>query len=158
MAISTRSTQLYFIKPGAAPTVVKVGQVVSIKGIDAPISSVDSTTLDSDHRTFTPGLAEPGTATIGMLFEPGDDVQADLHALRNAGTILQWAVGYSDGKDDPVLDAANDGEFDRDPLARSFIYFEGFGTSWEFGAEVNAVISTDVGIQLTDRPELVRAA
>jgi len=31
-------------------------------------------------------------------------------------------------------------------------------TSWDFGAEVNGVVSSDVGIQLVNRPQLVVSA
>jgi hypothetical protein len=157
MAIKTQQTQLYIVKPGSPATVQEVGQVTSIKGIDAPISAVESTTLASDHREYTPGVAEPASASIGVLFDPKDTAQADLHALRNAGTELHWALGFSDGSASPALTSGGD-TFDDTAIARSFIYFDGFMTSFEFGAEVNGVVSSDVGVQLTNRPSLVVSA
>lgn len=157
MAIKTQETEVFIVKPGASPTVVKVGQITDITGIDAPISAVESTTLDSDHRTYTPGIAEPASASLKILFDPKDATQATLHQLRNAGTQLHWAVGLSDGGVSPAL--ALDGDaFDDAALSRSFIYFDGFMTSFDFGAAINGVIESNVGIQLTDRPNLVVSA
>lgn len=157
MATKTQTSQLFIIQPGAEPTVTEVGQVTSISGIDAPISSVESTTLASDHRSYTPGIAEPATASFKILFDAGDEVQASLHALRNSGTILHWAVGFSDAQTTPKLATGTD-TFDQAAGARSFIYFDGFCTTWDFGFEVNGVVESTVGIQLTNRPELVRAS
>lgn len=158
MAIKTQTTELFIIAPGSPGTVTKVGQVTDIKGIDAPISAVESTTLDSDHRTYTPGIAEPASATFTVQFDPDDASQATLHGLRNAGTVLQWAVGFSDGSVPPALDAGGGGAFDDTAIARSFVYFEGFMTTFDFSAEINGVVSSSVGVQLTDRPSLVVSA
>jgi len=157
MAIKSQTTQLFIINPGQTPAVLEVGEVTDIKGIDAPISAVESTTLASDHRTYTPGIAEPATATFSVLFDPKDTAQATLHALRNAGTPLHWAVGFSDGAASPAL--VTDGDtFDNTAIARSFIYFDGFMTTFDFGAEINGVVSSSVGVQLTNRPSLVVSA
>lgn len=155
MAIKTQTTQLYIVKPGTTPAVVEVGQVTDISGIDAPISSVESTTLASDHREYTPGIAEPAAASFKVLFDPTDATQADLHALRNAGTELHWAVGLSDGDAEPALTTD---AFDQTAIARSLIYFDGFMTTFDFGAAINGVVESTVGVQLTNRLQLVVAA
>lgn len=157
MAIKTQTTQLYIINPTQTPAVLEVGQVTDIEGIDAPISAVESTTLASDHRTYTPGIAEPASASFSVLFDPADDAQATLHSLRNAGTQLHWAVGFSDGEAPPAI--VTDGDtFDNTAIARSFVYFDGFMTSFDFSAAINGVVASKVGVQLTNRPSLVVAS
>lgn len=155
MAIKTQESQVYFIDPSTTPaTVVELVGVTKIDGIDAPISSVESTTLASKHRDYTPGIAEPSTASISILSDPSEDSQTTLHALRNAGTVLHWAVGSSDGTAAPALDT--DGKaFKQDAVARTFLYFDGFATSWTHGYDVNGVATNEVGAQLVNIPELV---
>jgi hypothetical protein len=157
MAIKTQTTQLFIINPTEPAAVLEVGQVTDIEGIDAPISAVESTTLASDHREYTPGIAEPASATFKVQFDPKDSAQATLHSLRNAGTQLHWAVGFSDGSVSPTIDDVSDG-FDDTAIARSFIYFDGFMTTFDFGAAINGVVSSSVGVQLTNKPSLVVSA
>lgn len=157
-ALQTQGSQIFVIDPSTTPaTVVEVGEVTKIDGIDAPISSVETTTLASDARRYRAGIAEPATASIGILFNPSSETQTQLHALRNAGTTLHWAVGYSDGEIEPALNTGGDA-FDVAAVARSFVYFDGFMTSWPFTFDVNSVVSSDVGIQLVNRPTVVRKA
>lgn len=153
MPIKSQQTQLYVILPGdTGSTVEAVAQVTDITGIDAPISAVDTTTLDSDHRTFIAGIAEPSAASIKLLRDPGQALQTKLHQARNAGKTLHWAIGLSDGPSvAPTKALAGEG-FDQAAVARSFTYFEGFMTSFDDGAEVNGVVSSTVGIQLVDIP------
>lgn len=158
MALKTQESQLYFIDPSATPAeVVELKGLKRIDGLDAAISSVETTTLASDHREYIPGIAEPGTASIKMNYEPGDDSQTTLHALKNAGTTLQWALGKSDGTIAPELDT--DGKsFKQTAVARTFLYFSAFPTSWASSFDVNGVEEIDAGAQLNDRTKLVAKA
>lgn len=154
MALATQQTQLYAIDP-TSQTVLTVGGVTDVSGIDAPISAIDVTDLGSDTRTFVPGVKEPAAATFTINFDPQDESQATLHQLRDQRKTLKWALGFSDGAVTPTADSGGDG-FAQSAVGRTFIYFEGFLTAFPFSANVNDKVTSQIGVQLTVSPALVK--
>ena len=151
MAIKTQGTQLYTIDP-ADDSLIEVGCVTSIDGIDTTNEQIETTCLDSPARTYLAGLATPGAATFGINFDSSDATHVRLHQLKVAGTSVEWAVGFSDGTIDAGIDT--DGEFDLS-TARSWITFDGFMTSYPFNFTQNSVITSSVGIQISGEPTVV---
>lgn len=153
MASKTQGVQMYTIDP-ANDSVLEVGCVISIDGIDTTLPQLDITCLSDSARRFVSGLAEPGAATFGIQFDPADDSHVRLHQLKVAGTTLQWAIGFSDGTAAPTVhvDSAGDGTFVLPAASRSWINFEGFMNSFPFSAALNAVWTSTVGIQISGEP------
>lgn len=154
MAVRTQGTVLYTIDP-ADDSVLVVGCVTNIDGIDTTIEQVEVTCLADSARSYIAGLATPGAATFGINFDPADESHVRLHQLKVAGTTLQWAVGFSDGTAAPTVhvDSQGDGTFVF-PTTRSFIEFEGFMNSYPFTFALNAAVASTVGIQVSGEPTL----
>jgi hypothetical protein len=150
MAKKTQGTQLYFIDP-ANDSVVEVGCVLNIDGIDTTNEQLDATCLSDLARRYESGLATPGQATFGINIDPTDASHLRLHQLKVAGTSLQWAVGWSDGTSDPTVDTAEHFDVTAD---RSWITFEGYMASFPFSFAQNAFVTSNVGIQVSGEPQL----
>lgn len=152
MALKTQGTVLYTIDP-ADDSVLVVGCVTTIDGIDTTIEQVETTCLEASARTYIAGLATPGAATFGINFDPADASHVRLHQLKVAGTTLQWAVGMADGTAPPtvLVDSQGDGTFVF-PTTRSYIEFEGFMNSYPFTFALNSVVQSTVGIQVSGEP------
>lgn len=150
MAIKTQGTDLYVVDP-FDNSLIEVGCVTSIDGIDTTLEQIETTCLSAAARTYTSGLATPGTATFGINTDPSDPSHVRLHQLKVAGDTLKWALGWSDGTADPAVDS--NGEFVL-PTSRSWIEFEGFMNSFPFSFQQNSVVQSTVGIQVSGEPVL----
>jgi hypothetical protein len=153
MAIKTQGTRLYAIDP-ADESVITVGCITSLDGIDTTNEQIETTCLSDLARTYLSGLATPGTATFDINFDTTDATHTRLHELKVAGTSLLWAVGFSDGSAAPTVDSG--GTWDL-PTSRSWIRFEGFMTNFPFAFAQNSVIQSSVGIQISGEPEVIAA-
>lgn len=152
MSVRTQGTDLYVIDP-ANNSVLKVGCVTSIDGIDTAIDQIEDTCLEATARTYVAGLATPGTATFGINVDPKDASHLRLHQLKVAGTTLQWALGWSESPGTPpTVDTNATFNF---PTSRSWISFEGFMNSYPFSFAQNAVVTSTVGIQVSGEPVLI---
>lgn len=154
MAIKSQGTHLWTIDP-QNDSLLLVGCVTSIDGIDTSIGQNETTCLSDTTRTYIAGLGTPGAATFGINFDPADASHVRLHALKVAGTTLQWAIGMSDGTAAPTVhvDSQGDGEFVL-PSTRSWITFEGFMNSFPFTFALDAPVQSTVGIQVSGDPTL----
>lgn len=152
MAQKTQGTQLYTIDP-QNHAVLEVGCVISIDGIDTTIDQLETTCLASAARTYTAGLATPGSASFGINFDPKDASHVRLHQLKVAGTTLHWAIGFGDGVAAPTV--GTDDGFHL-PTTRSWIAFDGFMNSYPFTFALNAVVTSTVGIQVSGEPEVFK--
>lgn len=145
MSKKTQGTMLYTIDPDT-DTVLLVGCVTNIDGIDSTIEQIEDTCLESPERTYKPGLGTPGAATFAINFDTADASHVRLYELKQAGTTLPWAIGWSDGTAAPTV--ATVGEFEL-PATRSWLTFEGFMNSFPFTFALNAVVASTVGIQIS---------
>ena len=154
MAIKTAGTVLYTIDP-YDDSILVVGCVTSIDGIDTTLEQNETTCLGNTTRTYIAGLATPGAASFGLNFDPADASHVRLHELKVAGTSLPWAVGFSDGTAPPTVDT--NGDFIL-PTSRSWIDFNGFMNSYPFSFALNAVVTSTVGIQISGEPTVTAKA
>lgn len=159
MAMRTQNTDLYAIDPRDG-TLIDVGCVTSIDGIDSSIDQIETTCLNSAERTYEAGLGTPGTATFGINTDTADPNHIALYEIKQAGLTVKWAIGLSDGPRDAENNslapaAANtSGDFDL-PTTRSWITFSGFMNSFPFTFALNSVISSTVGIQVSGAQALI---
>jgi len=154
MARKTQGTMLYTVDP-YDDSVLVVGCVISIDGIDTTLDQIETTCLASAARTYDAGLATPGSASFQINFDPADASHVRLHELKVAGTTLPWAIGFSDGTAPPTVDT--DGTFVL-PNTRSWIDFDGFMNSYPFSFALNAVVTSTVGIQISGEPVVTAKA
>lgn len=151
MAIKTQGTYLYTIDP-ADESLLTVGCVTSIDGVDTTNEQIETTCLDSLARTYLSGLATPGQASFGINFDTADASHVRIHQLKVAGTSLVWAIGFADATTAPTVDSG--GTFDL-ATTRSWIRFNGFMTSFPFSFAQNAVVTSSVGIQISGEPQII---
>lgn len=154
MAIKTQGTRLYTIDP-ADESLITVGCITSLDGIDTTNEQIETTCLSDLARTYLSGLATPGTATFDINFDTTDATHTRLHELKVAGTSLVWAVGFADATTAPTVDSG--GTFDLG-TTRSWIRFNGFMTNFPFTFAQNSVVQSSVGIQISGEPEVIPAA
>lgn len=154
MAKRTKGTMLYVIVPAVGVTpaqLLRVGCVTNLTGISASRDQIETTCLESEARTYEAGMPTPGTATFTLNFDPEDSSHLAIHSLFRSGTKVDWAIGWSDGTDDPTLGSGD--EFDLSDT-RTWILFNGFVADVPFDFALNAVVTSNIGIQLSDFPEI----
>ena len=146
MSLKTQGTDLYAIDP-RDESLIDIGCVTSIDGIDSSIDQIETTCLNSAEREYVAGLATPGAASFGINTDPSDANHIKLYEIKQLGLTLKWAVGLSDGTAPPTtVDTAGDFNL---PTTRSWITFEGFMNSFPFNFALNAVVQSTVGIQVS---------
>lgn len=159
MAVKTQGTNLFALDPSG--NVIEVGCVTSISGIDETLEQIETTCLSAHAREYVAGLSTPGTANFTVQFDPENEDYIDLYNLKKAGTVLGWAVGFRqesklDNPDVPTSTTDSSGDFVFDLSSdRSWIVFEGFMNSWPFDFEPNAVVESNVGIQLSGEIDVI---
>lgn len=162
MVMKTQGTDLYAIDP-RDDSLIDVGCVTSLDGIDSSIDQIETTCLNSAERTYVAGLGTPGTATYGINIDTADPNHIKLYEIKQLGLTLKWAVGMSDGARDaagnslvpPTVDSGGDFNL---PNTRSWITFEGFMNSFPFSFALNGVVSSSVGIQVSGAQALIPKA
>lgn len=154
MAIRTQGTMLYAVDP-ADDSVITVGCVLNIDGVDTSIEQIETTCLDASARTYLAGLATPGTATFGINVDTSDASHVRLHQLKIAGTSLNWAIGWSEAITPPTVDSTGEFVITTD---RSWLTFEGYMNAYPFSFAQNAVVTSSVGIQVSGEPTLTAAS
>ena len=150
MAIRTQGSELYFIDPDTFD-VVEVGCVTTLTGLTAARDQIETTCLDSLARTYEAGMATPGAAQFTIQFDPSDASHVRLHQLYVAGTTLDWALGLADGTAAPTSDSS---AFTT-PTTRTWILFSGFVSDYPFDVALNAVVTNNISVQVSDFPVLV---
>lgn len=152
MGIKTQGTQLYAIDP-ADKSLLTVSCVTSIDGIDSQLDQNETTCLEDLDRTYEAGLGTPGTVSFGIQTDTSNPAHVRLHQLKQAGTSLQWALGWSDGVDvAPTVDSSGDFNL---PTSRSWIRFEGYMNSFPFSFQQNARVTSNVSIQMSGKEVLI---
>jgi len=145
MSKLTQGTQIYFIDPDD-DSVVAVQCATSFNPGGAPADQIEDTCLESDDRTYKPGLRTPGQATIGLNSDPENASHIRMHELSetNPPPELKWVVGWSDGTAAPTVDVA--GDFDL-PTTRTWFTFQGYISDFPFDFQQNAVVTSTVTVQ-----------
>lgn len=152
--MKTQGTDLYAIDP-ADDSVLTVGCVTSIDGLDSTLDQIEITCLGDTARSYEAGLATPGTATFGINFNPQDASHIRLQQLKTSGVTLKWAIGWSEAPGvAPTVDTAGDFET---PDSRTWLLFNGFMNAFPFSFQQNSVVQSNVGIQISGDPVLVPA-
>lgn len=142
MSIKAQGTQLYFVDPDT-DAIVEVACITELTGLSQSRDQIDVTCLSDQERSFEAGLATPGVANFAIYADPREPSHIRLHELAVAGTVLDWAAGWSDGTAPPtggtpamVL-----------PTTRTWLTFEGYVSDFPFDFAQNSVVTSNLGIQ-----------
>lgn len=159
-AVKTQGTDLFFVDPDT-DQVMDVGCVTSIDGVDSARDQIDTTCLKNGDRTYEAGLGTPGQASFGLNTDPSDPVHVRLYELKQAGTTLNWVIGWGDGPRQPdgsinlpPTGVDSDGDFIL-PTGRSWLRFDGYQASFPFTFALNAVVTSAVGLQISGSQILI---
>ena len=148
MAKLTQGTQIYFIDP-ADDSVVNVTGVTTFNPGGAPADQIEITPLEAGVKEYMRGLRTPGQASMAVNAAPTDASHVRLHELANDDTVtsMEWAIGWSDGKDiKPDVDS--NGEWDL-PTTRTWFTFDGYVSDFPFDFSANNVVKSTITIQRT---------
>lgn len=148
MSKLTQGTKVYFIdNSGETESVVAINCATSVNPGGAPADQVEDTCLEDFERSYKPGLRTPGQATIGLAADPDDDGHLTLFEMSQANPPkeTQFAVGWSDGTDEPTIDAQAGG-FDL-PATRTWFVFSGYVSDFPFDFQQNSVVDSQITIQ-----------
>ncbi len=95
MAKLTQGTSLFWIDG----TTVRQVAATNINGLSAHRDSIETTDLESDAKTFMPGLMSPGSAQFAIQFDTSNDTHTALHELarRLESAAIAVALGFVGG-------------------------------------------------------------
>jgi len=108
--IQTQGTELYFIDTlsSSAAAIIKLDCPTGITGLGGAVDQIEVTCLDTlDDKEYRSGLGNPGTVSIPFNFIPSASSHQILFDLKDASTITQWLIGFSDGTADPTLSGSD---------------------------------------------------
>jgi hypothetical protein len=142
MAKKTQGTQVYFIDPDT-DTVVEVTDVTAFNPGGAPFDELDTTSLTATDKTYLPGLRSPTDASIEINADPTNASHIRLFALFLAGTVIEWAAGWSDG----TAAASGDSTGFDNPTSRTWYRFDGFVKDFPFDFAVNSIVKSTISIR-----------
>lgn len=162
MTVKTQGTDLFGIDP-RDNSLITVGCVTTIDGIDSSVEQIETTCLNSGKdRKYVAGMGTPGAASFGINIDPSDPSHLKLYQLKQLGLTLKWAIGWGDGPmeadgtiDLPPTVATDDFSL---PDGRSWLLFEGYLSSFPFSFNMNDVVKSAVGIQISGTQVLIPKA
>ena len=159
MAIKTLGTDLFALDP-RDNSLITVGCVTSIDGVDASIEQIETTCLNAGKdRQYMSGMGTPGAATFGINTDTADESHLKLYQIKQLGLTLKWAIGWGDGPQEAdgtivLPPTINSGDFEL-PTGRSWLLFQGYLSSFPFNFALNSVVTSSVGIQISGTQVLV---
>lgn len=154
MAKKTQGTNAYIIDPEGtnAGDVLKISCATGINTGGAPRDQIDVTCLEDDAATFEPGLAKPGTMSIGINLDPTVASHLRLVELWKSGTKFDIAVGWSDGTADADVDT--NGDFDL-PAGRTFtVMNDAYLVDCPQDFQLNSVVKSEITLQKSGFPTI----
>lgn len=159
MSKLTQGTQIYVIDPrGSSASVLTVDCATNFTPGGSPKSQIDDTCLDeTEAMKYRAGLMSPGQGTITINADPTNPAHIALHEMfRDVGVEgLKWAVGWSDGTENPGVNSSED--FDL-PATRTWFTFEGYISDFPFDFQGNAVVVSTLNIQRSGAAQWIKKA
>lgn len=157
MVMKTQGSDLYVLVPAEGTgdaSILRVNCVTDITGVGAGTKDQIETTCLSElnDRTYVGGLSSPGQVTSSASYDVNDASLDELMALRDAGTITQFYVGFVDGsvpgtdpdaRPKPILTAG----VVTFPATRSFVEFTGYVAEFGMDFAANSVVKSPITVQ-----------
>ena len=150
----SKGTHLFFIDPEDDST-VKVYKPKNIDGIDAPLTDIDITGLDDEGFEYEGGMAQPGDVSVTLDLDPDKPSHMRLYALMktNPRPVLHFAVGWSDGTEQPSGTTADGWDFSS-PTGRAYSIFRAHVKSMPQSFTINAMVGGTVTLKMSGDPDL----
>lgn len=101
--LKTQGTELFFVNAGA---IVKLACPTGITGLGGAADQIEVTCLDTvEDKEYRRGLGNPGQVSVPFNFIPAETSHQVLFDLKDAGTTIDWLIGFSNSATDPTLDS-----------------------------------------------------
>lgn len=159
MSIKTQGTQVYFVNTLVDATtqalsyeLIEIDCPTALSASGESIEQIETTCLKSTVRTYVGGLATPGEATLTVNYDHTDDSLLQLKALHNSSEITTFVIGFSNGVADPTISATTG--VVTYPTDRSYLAFDAYVMSFPFSFELNNVVTSEIGLQVTGKTNL----
>lgn len=138
------------ISSGAAHTVINLGSILYMGGIDGPGQQADEievTNLSSIFKSYIAGNIDAGSLSFPVWWQAKDTGHAQLYSDFKAGTE-RWMVQW-----DP--DTATFGTTPPPDLSNSHWIFR--ATSLQFGksSQVGAAVTANLNMRISGQPDLI---
>lgn len=149
MGLKTKGTQMWVeAVTTAGPAWLQIACPTGITGLGGAKSEIDETCLDSEEMESSPGMAQPGTLSVNLNFDPAVISHQELWELFENDQIRRFAIGMSDGAKTilPTFDTAGEAVF---PSTRSFIEFRGYVLDFPLDFALNSNATSGVQIKRT---------
>lgn len=146
----TKGTNLYFYDPdNDIDGVITAGSITSIDGLSGARSQIDTSDMNDIDDTFVAGRGSPGTVTIDANYTEDDanEYHAKLEALRDTGTTIAVAIGFSNGADAPTVQVAPNDDKLEFGTTRSGRTFQAYVSDVSFTFGDNDIIRTSISLQ-----------
>jgi hypothetical protein len=105
--VKTQGSELWTVDSlsSSVASVLKFACPTGITGLGGAKDQVETTCLDTqEDKEFTAGLGNPGQVSVPFNFIPQNGSHQILFDLKEAGDVLPWMIGLSDGTTAPTLD------------------------------------------------------
>lgn len=148
MAVQTKGSEMWVrLQDSNGYHLLKIDCPTGITGLGGAKPQVDVTCLDDTEMRFIAGMANPGTLTVNINFDPSDDSHLALWDSFNAEgqETLTFVIGFGDGTSDPTVDSGT-GVITY-PSTRTFINFDGYIADLPIDIAINTVVKSAMQIQ-----------
>lgn len=98
--VKTQGTELFTVDAlsSSVAAVLKFACPTGITGLGGAADQIEKTCLDAmQDKEYERGLGNPGQVTVPFNFIPRNGSHQILFDLKEAGDVLPWMIGLSDG-------------------------------------------------------------
>lgn len=146
MSVTTRGTEMWVrLQASNGYELLKIDCPTGITGLGGSKGQVDITCLDDQEMQYSPGMAQAGTLTVNINFDPSDASHVALWNEFSTDETLTFVIGLSDGSADPTVDSTT-GVITY-PSTRTFISFNGYIADLPVDIALNSVVKSAMQIQ-----------
>lgn len=147
--VKTQGTGLYTVDTlsSSVAAVLKFACPTGITGLGGAKDQIETTCLDTlEDKEYAAGLGNPGQVTVPFNFIPQNGSHQILFDLKEAGTVLPFVIGLSDGTAAPTLDTDDDLIPPDSPL-RTSLYFRAYVSDVNIDLATNEIVRGTLTLQ-----------
>lgn len=147
--VKTQGSELWTVDSltSSVAAVLKFACPTGITGLGGAKDQLETTCLDTpEDKEYAAGLGNPGQVTVPFNFIPQNSSHQVLFDLKEAGTVLPWLIGLSDGSAAPTLDTVDDLVPPASPL-RTSLYFRGYVSDVNIDIATNEIVRGTLTLQ-----------
>lgn len=146
MSLTTRGTEMWVrLQNSNGYELLKIDCPTGITGLGGAKGQVDITCLDDQEMQYSPGMAQAGTLTVNINFDPSDASHVALWDAFSLDDTLLFVIGLSDGTADPTVNSSTG--VVTYPATRTYISFNGYIADLPIDIAINSVVKTAMQIQ-----------